>query len=164
MDNCSETERLRCRSQWLNTTKASSSSEISWCQRTGQCEELDFAAWQTIVHYLGKDLSLRSERSFSIALQCWEPCFNLTRTPLCPLENTASTPQEHCFVPLGTLLWYHKNIARHQRPWNRDSLFSRFSFGQRQDSTEENLVQRIFTLGWWWEETAILCMWFEARE
>ena len=41
---------------------------------------LVFAAWQTIVRCVGFNHSLRSEQSFSIALQHWEHSFNPTGT------------------------------------------------------------------------------------
>ena len=54
--------------------------------------KLDFAAWHTIVCCVGKDHSLRSERSFSIGLQHWEHCYNLIRTQLQPRENSVLIP------------------------------------------------------------------------
>jgi hypothetical protein len=66
--------------------------------------EIDFVAWQTIVHYVGKDHSLRSERSFSIGLQYWEQHSQ-------PHKNVVSTPWKQWFDTIRTLLWCHKHRA-----------------------------------------------------
>ena len=86
-----------------------SSSESSWCRRAGQCVKIDFAAWQTPVRCVGKDHFLLSERSFSIALQCWKHFFNLTSPLLRPRENTDLMPYEHWFDAIRTLIWCHEN-------------------------------------------------------
>ena len=73
--------------------------------------KIDFAAWQTPVRCVGKDHFLLSERSFSIALQCWKHFFNLTSPLLRPRENTDLMPYEHWFDAMRTMIGCHEQAS-----------------------------------------------------